>query len=180
MTASKIFTADLETPYGTMILGSYREKLCLCDWKYRKMRMQVDQRIIKGLQADLKPAETPVIELAKQQLNEYFNGERTVFDIPLHLVGTAFQQSVWNALLEIPYGSTETYLGLSRLLGNEKAIRAVASANGANAVSIIVPCHRIIGSQEELTGYAGGLKAKQALLEHEDPRRKRQMSLFRD
>jgi len=90
-----------------------------------------------------------------------------VFDIPLRLAGSEFQQKVWQALLQIPFGKTATYLGLSNKLQNPKAIRAVAAANGANAISIMVPCHRIIGSSGELIGYAGGLKAKQQLLELE-------------
>ncbi len=174
----KIQTFDFKTPYGELILGSFEDKLCLCDWKYRKMRAQVDQRIQNGLKAEFEAGETSVIKLAKNQLNEYFEGKRREFDIPLHLVGTDFQQTVWQALIQVPFGKTDTYLGLSKLLGNVKAIRAVASANGANAISIIVPCHRIIGSQGELTGYAGGLDAKKRLLELENPRYTAQTKLF--
>jgi len=111
----------------------------------------------------------PVFEQTKAQLDEYFLGERSEFDIPLLLVGSEFQQGVWRALLEVPYGETASYLDLSKRLNNEKAIRAVASANGANAISIIVPCHRIIGSNGELTGYAGGLPLKKRLLDLENP-----------
>jgi len=90
--------------------------------------------------------------------------ERKEFDIPIHMVGTSFQQKVWNELLKIPYGKKDTYLGLSQNINNTKAIRAVAAANGANAISIIIPCHRIVGSDGKLVGYAGGLSVKKKLL----------------
>lgn len=175
---NKIHTTGFKTPYGELILGSFEDKLCICDWKFRRMRTQVDQRIQNGLKAEYTDGETPVIAQARQQLNEYFEGKRTDFDVPMLFVGTGFQQSVWNALIQIPFGKTETYLGLSKILGNVKAIRAVAAANGANGISILVPCHRIIGSQGELIGYAGGLPAKQKLLELENPGKKLQMELF--
>lgn len=175
---AKIQVADFKTPYGELTIGSFEDKICLCDWKYRKMRAQVDQRIMQHLNATFEEGETSVIQIAKDQLTEYFEGKRTEFDIPLRLAGTEFQQNVWQALLKVPYGKTDTYLGLSKILGNVKAIRAVAAANGANAISIIVPCHRIIGSQGELVGYAGGLSAKKHLLELENPGKKLQMELF--
>ena len=103
-----------------------------------------------------------------EEMNEYFEGKRKTFDIPLLMVGTAFQKSVWNGLLAVPYGTTASYLKLSKNIGNEKAVRAVASANGANAISILIPCHRIIGSNGNLVGYAGGLPAKKKLLELEN------------
>lgn len=156
-----------KTSFGELILGSFEEKLCLADWRYRKMRDSIDARIQNGLEAKYKEQDNKVIDLTKKQLNDYFNGKRTDFDIPLLFVGSDFQKRVWNELLKIPFGKTESYLSLSRKLGDEKAIRAVASANGANAISIIVPCHRIIGSNHELTGYAGGLEAKKKLLQLE-------------
>ena len=110
------------------------------------------------------------------QLNEYFDGKRKQFDLKLNPQGTAFQKTVWDALLTIPYGKTVSYLQLSKQLGDEKAIRAVANANGKNPLWIVVPCHRVIGSDGSLTGYAGGLYRKQWLLEHESPYK--QQSLF--
>jgi methylated-DNA-[protein]-cysteine S-methyltransferase len=101
------------------------------------------------------------------QLDEYFNLKREIFDLELDLQGTDFQKRVWEELLKIPFGRTISYRELSMRLGNLKAIRAVAAANGANPVSIIVPCHRVIGSDGSLTGYAGGLWRKRWLLEHE-------------
>ena len=117
-----------------------------------------------------------ILEDAVQQLNEYFNGERKQFTIKLNPQGTTFQKRVWNALKTIPYGKTTSYLQLSKDLGDVKAIRAVANANGKNPLWIIVPCHRVIGSDGSLTGYAGGLSRKQWLLEHESPYK--QQSLF--
>ena len=110
------------------------------------------------------------------QLQEYFDGKRKAFDIKLNPEGTDFQKKVWNQLLEIPYGKTLSYLDLSKRLGDIKAIRAVANANGKNPIWIIIPCHRVIGSDGSLTGYAGGLNRKQWLLEHESPYK--QTSLF--
>ncbi len=110
------------------------------------------------------------------QLNEYFAKKRTSFDFKLNPKGTEFQQKVWQSLLEIPFGKTRTYLEQSKVLGDVKAIRAVASANGKNPLWIVVPCHRVIGSDGSLTGYAGGLWRKKWLLEHENPTN--QQSLF--
>ena len=171
-------TLFFKTPYGELILGSFQEQLCLADWRFRKMRNSIDKRIKLGLNADFEEGESDVIIETKNQLNEYFKGERTQFDVPLLFVGSDFQKTVWNALMEIPFGKTETYLGLSKKLGNEKAIRAVATANGANATSIIVPCHRIIGSDGSLVGYAGGLNVKKKLLHLENALDTSQMSLF--
>ncbi|WP_191858353.1 methylated-DNA--[protein]-cysteine S-methyltransferase [Hanstruepera ponticola] len=117
-----------------------------------------------------------VLEDCVYQLNEYFKGERNKFDLNLNPQGTEFQKRVWDELLEIPFGKTLSYLDLSKKLGDVKAIRAVANANGKNPLWIIVPCHRVIGSDGSLTGYAGGLHRKQWLLEHESPYK--QQSLF--
>ncbi|AIM60403.1 MULTISPECIES: methylated-DNA--[protein]-cysteine S-methyltransferase [Cellulophaga] len=110
-----------------------------------------------------------VLEDAVYQLQEYFRGERTTFSLTLNPAGTDFQKKVWDALLQIPYGKTYSYLELSKILGDPKAIRAVAAANGKNPLWIMVPCHRVIGSDGSLTGYAGGLHRKKWLLEHESP-----------
>ena len=166
------------TPVGELILGAFEDRLCLADWRYRKMRTSIDSRIQKGLNAVYVEAPSSIVAETKSQLAEYFNGERNSFDISLLLVGTDFQKKVWNALLQIPYGKTLSYLELSKNLNNEKAIRAVASANGANAISILVPCHRIIGSHGSLVGYAGGLQAKMKLLSLENAINKSQLALF--
>ena len=117
-----------------------------------------------------------ILEDAVCQLNEYFEGERNEFSLKLNPEGTDFQKRVWGKLLTIPYGKTTSYLQLSKNLGDVKAIRAVANANGKNPLWIIVPCHRVIGSDGSLTGYAGGLWRKKWLLDHENPIK--QQSLF--
>ena len=165
---NKISIQYYQSPVGEILLGSYNGKLCLADWKYRKMRTTIDTRIQKGLKAEYVEQSSEVIEKIITQMKEYFAGERKDFDIPLLMVGTEFQKSVWEGLIEIPYGTTASYLELSKNIGNEKAVRAVASANGANAISIMIPCHRIIGSNGNLVGYAGGLPAKKRLLELEN------------
>lgn len=168
-----------KSPFGELILGDYEGSLCLCDWRYRKMRESVDKRLQEGLNATYFEEDTELLNHTKTQLAEYAAGERTEFDIPLLFVGTDFQKTVWEELVRIPFGNTESYLRLSQKLGNEKAIRAVASANGANAISILVPCHRIVGSQGELTGYAGGIPAKKKLLQLESKGKyDEQMELF--
>jgi methylated-DNA-[protein]-cysteine S-methyltransferase len=113
--------------------------------------------------------DVPVLIDAERQLAEYFGGWRQSFDLPLRPRGTEFQQSVWRALLEIPFGQTESYSTIARRLGQEKAVRAVGLANGRNPISIFIPCHRVIGANGSLTGYGGGLWRKQFLLKHEEP-----------
>ena len=109
----------------------------------------------------------PVLKETKRQLGEYFKGRRKTFNLPLDFAGTAFQKSVWKALLKIPYGQTRSYGELAKQLGNAKAMRAVGAANGRNPISIVAPCHRVIGASGKLTGFAGGLQAKAFLLQLE-------------
>ena len=116
------------------------------------------------------------LQEAVSQLNEYFSGERNAFDLHLNPQGTDFQKKVWKSLEEIPFGKTRTYLEQAKILGDVKTIRAVAAANDKNPLWIVLPCHRVIGSDGSLTGYAGGLWRKKWLLEHENPMR--QQSLF--
>jgi len=133
--------------------------------------------VISVLSEGAATKKTPaVLKEAVNQLQEYFEGKRTEFTFKLNPKGTDFQQKVWQELLNIPFGKTTSYLDLSKKLGDVKAIRAVASANGKNPLWIVVPCHRVIGSDGSLTGYAGGLWRKQWLLEHENPNK--QQSLF--
>lgn len=155
------------SPFGYLILGEYEEKLCLCDWRYRKARPEIDARIQLYCGNDWQEKDTQLLQETRSQLMAYLEGKLQTFDLPLFYAGTDFQQTVWNALMEIPYGQTISYLDLAKKLGNQGAIRAVATANGANALSIIVPCHRVIGENGQLTGYAGGLPAKRKLLELE-------------
>lgn len=112
-------------------------------------------------------SESTVLKNTIQQLDEYFNGHRKIFDLPINAAGTSFQKTVWDELQKIPFNNTITYLQLAKRLGNVKSIRAAASANGKNPLAIIIPCHRVIGADGKLTGYAGGLHRKKWLLEHE-------------
>ncbi len=156
-----------KTNYGEFILGSYDGKLCMVDFRYRKKRKTVDDRIKKGLNAEFVEQDDEILYKTRLQLDEYFTMQRREFDIPILMIGTDFQKNVWEALLKVPYGTTSAYLQLAKEIGNEKAVRAVANANGANAIGIIIPCHRIIRTNGELTGYAGGLPLKKRLLELE-------------
>ena len=153
-----------KTTIGELLLGSFDEKLCLLDYRFRRMRDSIDNRIKKRTNADYIEKSNDILETTKCQIDEYLQEGRTNFDLPLLMLGTDFQKSVWNGLLAVPYGSTLSYLQLAKSINNEKAVRAIASANGANAISIVIPCHRIIGSDGSLVGYAGGLPAKQHLL----------------
>ena len=152
---------------GLFVLASFGDKLCLCDWSNNPCAERNKRRIERYLNASFKIETTSVLEEAKRQLDGYFAGNRKAFTIPLHFVGTDFQQQVWNELLNIPYGATTSYKEIAQNIGKPKAVRAVAGAIGANGISILIPCHRVIGSDKSLTGYAGGLKAKKMLLQIE-------------
>lgn len=173
----KISIQYYKSPFGELVIGSLKEKLCLCDWRYRKMRNAIDTRICKALKAEFVEEKSQVIDKTKIQLEQYFAKEREEFDLPVILAGSEFQKKVWKKLMEIPYGETSSYLQLAKQLGNEKVIRAAATANGANAISIIVPCHRIIGADGSLVGYAGGIPTKKALLELEGSLHSSQLKL---
>lgn len=159
-----IKTKCYESPCGILQLGTFHDKLCLCDWQVEKHRDHVDKRLKRVLHADFEYGTTAIIEKAIVQLDEFFAGERKDFDVPLLFVGTDFQKKVWNELLKIPFGDTISYGEMACRIGMPKAVRAVANANGANAISIFAPCHRVIGSDGSLTGYGGGLAAKKMLL----------------
>ncbi len=156
-----------KTRIGELILGSFEGNLCLLDFRYRKMRTAIDSRIKSGLNADFILRDDEILGETRKQLDEYLCGNRIFFDIPVLMVGTDFQKSVWYALLQVPYGKTASYLDLAKAIANEKSVRAVAGANGANAIAIIIPCHRIIGSDGELVGYGGGVAVKKLLLDLE-------------
>ncbi len=167
---NKILTQTYFSPCGPMLLGSFQDKLCLCNWLNEKHPGRVDKRLQAGLHARYEPQASDITQEAVRQLDEYFTGERKSFDMPLLFVGSDFQKNVWQMLLEIPFGQTISYGEMARRIGMPKAVRAVANANGANAISIFAPCHRVIGSDRSLTGYGGGLEAKKFLLELEGAR----------
>ena len=158
-----ILTRPYESPCGQLLLGSWGPKLCLCDWPSH----QAQKRLARVLHTKVTEGNSEATDRAAQILDAYFSGQHPRWDVPLLLAGTAFQQSVWRELLTIPWGTTISYGELARRLHKPRAVRAVANAVGANALSIFVPCHRIIGSAQSLTGYAGGLPAKHFLLTHE-------------
>ena len=164
----KVFTQQYHSPCGDLLLASCEDKLCLCGWlggKHSETKMAI--RFNKALCAELIDAPSEVTKAAACELDEYFSGRRTTFDTPLLMIGTDFQKSVWNALLSVSYGTVKSYGELAEQIGNPKAVRAVGAANGANSISIFIPCHRIIGKNHSLTGYAGGLEAKKYLLKLE-------------
>lgn len=166
-TKNLIYIKEYESPCGTLTLGSFNGKLCLGGWQAEAYRTRVAGRLKRMLHAEFREGTDPVIEEAASQLDDYFAGRRQTFSIGLLFAGTPFQQTVWSELLKIPYGETLSYGELAKRIGLPKAVRAVANANGANALSIFVPCHRVIGSDHSLTGYGGGLPAKRMLLELE-------------
>ena len=157
----------LTTPIGSMFIGATEQGLCLLEFTDRKMLETEFRDLQKALNAEILIGENKHIQQGKQELQAYFNGERTLFEVPLHTPGTPFQQAAWKALLTIPYGTTTTYQNQAEKLNKPNAARAVARANGFNRLAIIVPCHRIIGKNGNLTGYGGGIERKQWLIEFE-------------
>ncbi|MHA1540615.1 MAG: methylated-DNA--[protein]-cysteine S-methyltransferase [Alphaproteobacteria bacterium] len=157
-----------KTKNGELILGSFNNQIVLVDFLYRKMRSRVDSRIQNGLNAIFKIQKCEILDKTKEQISEYFSGERKQFDLPVLTVGTDFQKLVWSELLKIKYGETISYLGLAERIGNKKAVRAVANANGANSIGFIIPCHRVIETNGGIGGYGGGVLLKKRLLEMEN------------
>lgn len=152
------------SPCGELLVGTFNYKLCLCEWNTDERLDMTERRVRKYLLAHFEECPDSVTEAAKRQLDEYFDGKRKTFGLPLLHLGTEFQQRVWHELSLIPYGQTISYAEEARRLGCPKAVRAVANANGANAISIITPCHRVIGSDHKMIGYGGGLEVKRSLL----------------
>lgn len=159
-----IKTQDYASPCGVLTLGSFGDRLCLCDWQAGWHRDRDARRLERLLRAEFEPGNSAVLDRAASQLDGFFAGRRRRFDLPLLFAGTDFQKTVWNELLKIPFGHTVSYGEVALRIGRPTAVRAVANANGANALSIFVPCHRVIGGDHSLTGYGGGLPAKRMLL----------------
>ena len=156
-----IFKTTLESPVGTLRIFATDVGLRAVLWP------QNDEAGLKLESEPIERADHPILVRAERQLEEYFSGQRRTFDVPLDPIGTSFQLSAWLGLREIPYGETRTYGEQAAAIGRPSAPRAVGAANGRNPLSIFVPCHRVIGSNGKLTGYAGGVEAKQRLLEME-------------
>ncbi|MBD8018033.1 bifunctional transcriptional activator/DNA repair enzyme AdaA [Kaistella pullorum] len=157
----------IETPLGTMIACADDNGICMLEFSDRKALPTELKEISKHFNANIIQGENPHFKILEQELGEYFAGKRQIFTVPLSLVGTEFQKKVWEVLRGIPYGTTRSYQQQANILGNPKAVRAVANANGLNKISIIIPCHRVIGTNGTLTGYGGGIWRKQKLLELE-------------
>lgn len=157
----------ISSPLGPLMIGATNEGICLLEFTDRKMLETQLSILEKRLKTKLVTGKHPMLDLAQSQLNEYFQGKRKDLELPLVVPGTEFQQKVWNALLQIPYGVTRSYKQQADVVGDVKAVRAVARANGDNRISIIIPCHRIIGSDGSIVGYGGGIHRKQWLLKHE-------------
>lgn len=174
---NSIFITTLTTPIGNMQACATEDGVCLLEFEDRKdmdkqlnsLQFHLNKKIIPGKN----------IHLLKLQLqsDRYFANEINSFDLPLHLAGTDFQKRVWKILRKIPYGNTTTYMAVTKQLGNQEAIRAVAGAIAANKIAIIVPCHRVIGFDGKLTGYAGGLWRKKYLLDMEKSDKGEQLSM---
>ncbi|MEZ4886343.1 MAG: methylated-DNA--[protein]-cysteine S-methyltransferase [Chitinophagales bacterium] len=162
-----IYISRLTTPIGPMFACATDEGLCLLEFVERKMLETEFRDLQHRLNATILAGENDHIRQVKWELTEYFAGTRQTFEVRLLTPGTAFQQSVWRELLKIPYGTTRSYQAQAEKLGKPKAVRAVANANGCNRIAIVIPCHRVIGKNGHLTGYAGGLERKKWLLEHE-------------
>lgn len=155
------------TPLGSLIAAASKDGICLFDYTDRLRYDAVIGRVEKEQGASLQLGEHALLSELEKQVADYFAGRRQQFDLPFIFSGTPFQQKVWHALMEIPFGEIHTYKKLSLTLGDEKAIRAVAKAVGENALAVVCPCHRIVGSGGELTGYSGGIDRKKWLLDHE-------------
>lgn len=166
------------SPLGKLKIISSEDELIACDWQYRKQREKIDQRLKQALKEDFQEESSDIIEKCIVQLQEYYLGKRKNFDLKLKFIGSEFQIKVWQQLQNIPYGQTISYEELSIKLGDVKAIRAVASANGQNPFAVLIPCHRVIGKNGDLTGYAGGLACKEKLLQLEGFPVRKQYSLF--
>lgn len=160
-------TREYRSPCGPLLLGVHGSRLCLCDWMVEGRIEKTLFRIGKYLPPSPSSDRIEVLDEAARQLDEYFRGERVGFTVPLMPLGTAFRNKVWEELRKVPFGITVSYLDIAAAAGLPASVRVVAGAIGANPLSIFIPCHRVLGSDGSLTGYAGGLPAKSYLLKLE-------------
>jgi AraC family transcriptional regulator, regulatory protein of adaptative response / methylated-DNA-[protein]-cysteine methyltransferase len=162
-----IKTFRMETPLGEMVAGATDDGICLLEFIDRRMLPTEYKDLARLLKSSLEEGDNIHLKTLREQLNEYFAGSRREFNVPLVTPGTDFQKRVWKELQEIPYGTTRSYQEQANALNSSDSVRAVANANGMNRISIVIPCHRVIGSDGSLTGYGGGLRRKKWLLDHE-------------
>ena len=173
-----ILTTKFPTPLGDMLACATEQGLCLLEFVGSQRIEREQQDLQRLLNLPLRVGINEHLTATEAQLHEYFSGTRRVFDIALHMPGTSFQNEVWQALRQISFGETVSYQEQASRIGKPSAVRAVANANGQNRISIIIPCHRVIGADGSLTGYGGGLQRKQWLLEHEGGKRVRERDLL--
>jgi len=162
-----IKTIITDTPLGEMIAGATEKGICLLEFTDRKSPGTEKEHIMSVFDARFEEGNNEHLRKLEEQLREYFEGRRKDFTIPLDIKGSDFQKLVWNELRNIPYGTTRSYRDQAEAIKRPSSVRAVANANGMNTIAIIVPCHRVIGSDGRLTGYGGGLERKKWLIEHE-------------
>jgi AraC family transcriptional regulator of adaptative response/methylated-DNA-[protein]-cysteine methyltransferase len=162
-----IKTLNIESPLGELIAGATDEGVCLLEFTDKSRAARECNDLARLLNQPLESGENEHLTSLVKQIEEYFAGNRKDFSVPLVTPGTDFQKEVWHGLQKIPYGSTRSYQEQAIALNRPDSVRAVANANGLNRISIIIPCHRVIGSNGKLTGYGGGLKRKKWLLDHE-------------
>lgn len=160
----KLYSKIIHSEFGTLKALSSEKGIVLLEFENGQDVQKEYSEIEKILDSKITDESNVYLDCLEKELSEYFSGQRKVFTLPLDLLGTDFQISVWKALLEIPYGRTKTYHQQSEFLGNTKAIRAVGTANGKNRIAILVPCHRVIGKDGSLVGYRGGIEIKKKLL----------------
>lgn len=165
--SASILTTIFSSPLGNMIACATEQGLCMLEFVGSKRVEREQQDLQRLLGAPLVVGMNTHLQQAQDELHDYFSGSLKTFSVALHLPSTPFQAAVWQALQTIPYGKTTSYQEQANMIGKPTAVRAVANANGQNRVSIIVPCHRVIGADGSLTGYGGGLQRKQWLLAHE-------------
>jgi AraC family transcriptional regulator, regulatory protein of adaptative response / methylated-DNA-[protein]-cysteine methyltransferase len=158
---------EFSTPLGPMLAGATLEGICLLEFTNRIRLEKEFSELQRLLNATMQPGRNQHLDQLEKELKEYFEGTRKSFSVPLHTPGNEFAQTVWKTLQEIPYGKTCSYKEQAEMMKNPKAIRAIASTNGRNRLAIIIPCHRVIGSDGNMTGYAAGIDKKKWLLKFE-------------
>lgn len=163
----KLYKKRINTPIGEMLAIATDEAICMLDFVDSKNWLKDQEILVKHYRATQVDEDSLLLSELEKQLKEYFGKERKEFSLPLALVGTSFQEEVWKVLQTIPYGEVRSYKEQATAVGNPKGVRAVANANGKNRISIVIPCHRVIGSDGTLTGYASGIERKQFLLDLE-------------
>lgn len=167
MNKNTLNISRFDSPVGPMVACATARGICLVDYMDRDILDAEFEYLANEFDTDILPGENRHLDKLQKELKEYFAGSRSTFSVPIHASGTDFQMSVWNALQDIPYGNTRSYKQQAEAIGNVKAVRAVASTNGKNRINILIPCHRVIGSNGKLVGYGGGLERKKWLLDLE-------------